>query len=311
MINLKSLSEIPQDIGATVVTIGSYDGIHCGHQRIIKELVEQAQEQQLSSVVISFDPYPKEFFQGQRVPRLMSWREKFLALQALNVDYFLTIKFDHQFSQMLAEDFVSEVLVNKLKAQKIIVGDDFRFGHRRQGDYKLLAQMGAQLGFSVEHAPTYEYLNERISSTRVRYTLQAGNMEVARDLLGHYYYLMGKVIHGDKLGRELGFPTANIDLHRRLVPLHGIYVVRVSGIDACSYYGVANIGNRPAVQGTRVLLEVYIFEFNQQIYGQTIKVEFLHKLRDEENYASLELLKQAIAQDVKMAKEFVSVLDDE
>ena len=311
MINIKGLNEIPKDIGATVVTIGSYDGIHQGHQRIIRELVQQARQQQLAAVVISFDPYPKEFFLGERVPRLMSWREKFLALKALGVDYFLTIKFDYDFSQMSAEDFVTNVLVKQLKAKKIIVGDDFRFGCKRKGDYRLLEQMGATLDFSVEYAPTYEYLNERISSSRVRYTLQAGSMGVANDLLGHYYYLWGTVIHGDKLGRELGFPTANIDLQRRLVPLHGIYVVRVSGIDDKIYFGAANIGNRPAVNGTRVLLEVYLFDFDRNIYGNTIKVEFLHKLRDEQNYESIDLLKQAIANDVEMAKGFIRGFENE
>lgn len=311
MINIRNLNDIPQNIDATLVTIGSYDGIHQGHQQIIEALVQQARQQQLASVVISFDPYPKEFFQGQRVPRLMSWREKYLALKELGIDYFLTIKFDHDFSQMSAEDFVINVLVKKLNVKKIIIGDDFRFGYKRKGDYHLLTQMGTALSFRVERAPTYEYLNERISSSRVRYTLQAGNMEVTKDLLGHYYYVWGKVIHGDKLGRKLGFPTANIDLQRRLVPLHGIYVVHVSGIDNTLYFGVANIGNRPAVQGTRVLLEVYIFNFERDIYGHTIKVEFLHKLRDEQNYDSLELLKQAIAEDVKMAKNFLQKIKND
>lgn len=305
MKNIRGLQEIPSSMRATAITIGSYDGLHLGHQKIIQQLVTQAREQQLASVVISFDPYPKEFFLGERVPRLMSWREKFLALSQLGVDYFLTIKFDHDFAQLAAEDFVQQILVDKLHAKQIIVGDDFRFGRGRQGDYHLLERLGKQLDFQVQHATTYEYLNERISSTRVRYTLQAGSMEVAKDLLGHYYYLHGTVAHGDKLGRELGFPTANINLQRRLVPLHGIYVVRVTGIDSKIYYGAANVGNRPAVDGTRVLCEVFIFDFNQQIYGQCIKVEFIHKIRDEKNYDSLAELKQAIAQDVMAAKDFL------
>jgi riboflavin kinase/FMN adenylyltransferase len=302
---LRSLTQIPQDIGDTIVTIGSYDGIHLGHQKIIQKLISDAKQQSLSSVVISFDPYPKEFFLGERVPRLMSWREKFLALQELSIDYFLLIRFNKAFSEMSAEDFIKQVLVNKLHIKRAIIGDDFRFGKGRKGDYKLLSQMGDTYDFSVEHSPTYEYLNERISSSRIRHTLQAGNMDIGRDLLGHYYYLWGTVIHGDKVGRKLGFPTANIDLHRRLVPLHGIYVVRVSGIDGTDYFGVANIGNRPAVGGSHVLLEVFIFDFNKTIYGLNIKVEFLYRLRDEENYETLDLLKEQIACDVKTAKDWL------
>lgn len=299
---LRNLTRIPDDIGGTAITIGSYDGIHLGHQKILSELVRDAERYHLKSVVMSFDPYPKEFFLGERVPRLMSWREKFLALQKHAIDYFLLIRFNKAFAELPADDFVKHILVDQLHAKRICIGDDFRFGKGRTGDYALLRRLGEQYGFSVDRAPTFEYLNERVSSSRIRYTLQAGNMDVARDLLGHYYYLWGTVMHGDKLGRELGFPTANIDLHRRMVPLHGIYVVRISGIDNHDYFGVANIGNRPAVNGQRVLLEVFIFDFSEEIYGRNIKVEFLCRLRDEEHYDTLDLLKEQIGRDVIDAK---------
>lgn len=303
---LRTLQHVPAALKNTVVTIGSYDGIHLGHQEIIKQVVTRAKQEGLASVVVSFHPYPKEFFKGERVPRLMSWREKFLALQALGVDYFLLIGFDDALASMSAEAFVKNILVDKLNVKYVIVGDDFRFGQKRLGDYKMLMSLSEQYQFKVLRAPTYEYLNERVSSTRIRYTLQAGNMDLARQLLGHYYYLWGTVVHGKKLGRELGFPTANIDLHRRLVPLHGIYVVRVTGIGQAIYHGVANIGNRPAVGGTHVLLEVFIFDFSKMIYGENIKVEFLHKLRDEEYYESLALLVAQIEQDVQAAKNWLA-----
>ncbi len=303
---LRGLSQIPTALKDTVITIGSYDGIHLGHQAIINEVCDVAKQRDWASIVVSFNPYPKEFFKGERVPRLMSWREKYLALQALGVDYFLLIKFDYALSNMSAEDFVRLILVERLRVKKIIIGDDFRFGKNRLGDYNLLVQLGKANGFSVAKARTCDYLNERVSSSRTRHTLQAGNMDVAHHLLGHYYYVWGTVVHGNKLGRELGFPTANISLHRRMVPLHGIYVVRVTGIDEQAYFGVANIGNRPAVGGTQVLLEVFIFDFSKTIYGMNIKVEFLHKLRDEENYQSLQLLSAQIKRDVEHAKAWIA-----
>ena len=304
MIYWRSLTSIPNDLSATAITIGSFDGLHLGHQAIIKRLLQEASSEQLMSVVISFDPYPKEFFSKQRLPRLMSWREKFIALDSLDADYFLTIPFDQMLADMSAEDFVTKILVDRLKVRVLIIGDDFRFGKDRQGDYTFLCSLAEQYHFRVIQMPTFNYQGQRVSSSRVRALLQSGEMDKAKELLGHYYYLCGTVIHGAKLGRQLGFPTANIDLHRRSVPLHGIYVVRVSGIDDHMYNGVANIGTRPAVQGTRVLLEVYLFDFNREIYGANIKVEFLHKLRDEEHYDTLELLVAQIHQDVRDAKLF-------
>ncbi len=301
MIYCRNLQSISTQLNSTVVTIGNFDGIHAGHQRLLDELLNQATQRKASSLVLSFDPYPKEFFLGKRVPRLMSWREKFLFLQEQGIDYFVTVHFDKKFAQLTAEAFITEILVKKLQAKKIIVGDDFHFGAGRKGNYQLLRDLASRCDFEVMQLPMYEYLGERVSSSRIRHTLQAGNMALAKELLGHPYFLRGTVIHGNKLGRRLGFPTANIDLHRRLVPLSGVYVVRVTDIDAGVYGGVANVGTRPAVQGTCSLLEVFIFDFNREIYGQTIKVEFLHKLRDEENFENLELLKEKIQQDVEAA----------
>lgn len=298
----RSLTEVPHSLKATAITLGSFDGIHLGHQAIIMRLLQEAKQHQLAVVVASFNPYPKEFFSKERLPRLMNWREKFVALQTLGVDYFLTIPFNQSLAKMSAHDFVKHILVAQLKARIIIIGDDFRFGQGREGDYDFLSSLAQRYGFRVIQMPTFRDAQGRVSSSRVRAVLQSGDMHSAKALLGHYYYLCGTVIHGNKLGRQLGFPTANIDLHCRGVPLHGIYVVRVLGIDQHTYEGVANIGMRPAVGGTRVLLEVYIFNFNQEIYGANIKVEFLHKLRDEAHYATLELLTAQIRQDVLDAK---------
>lgn len=300
----RSIASIPDNMLNTVVTIGNFDGLHLGHRQIIEALIAEAKAKQLKSVVVSFDPYPKEFFLGARVPRLMSWREKYLALKSLGVDYFITIPFDKKLSQMPAEDFVKNILVERLHASRVIIGDDFHFGQKRRGNYALLCDQGKHHQFSVAQMPTYEVLNERVSSSRIRYTLQAGNMKLAGQLLGHSYNLWGTVIHGDKMGRKLGFPTANISLHRRMVPLAGIFVVEVRGLDERVYQGVANIGTRPAVNGTMVLLEVFIFDFKRNIYGHNINVTFLHKLRDEENYANLDLLKAQIAKDVIAAKNY-------
>lgn len=300
----RSLAEVPHHLTATAITLGSFDGIHLGHQAIIVRLLQEAKQHQLPAVVVSFHPYPKEFFSKEKLPRLMNWREKFVALQTFGVDSFLTIPFNEQLAKMNAHDFVKHILVEQLKARIIVIGDDFRFGKGREGDYDFLHCLSQQYGFRVIQMPTFCDTQGRVSSSRVRSVLQSGNMDSAKALLGHYYYLCGTVIHGNKLGRQLGFPTANIDLHRRSVPLHGIYVVRVSGIGNRTYEGVANIGTRPAVGGTCVLLEVYIFDFNQEIYGANIKVEFLHKLRDEEHYPTLELLTAQIRQDVLDAKIF-------
>ncbi|PHQ78198.1 MAG: bifunctional riboflavin kinase/FMN adenylyltransferase [Coxiella sp. (in: Bacteria)] len=303
---IRDIKQIPDNMPPCALTIGSFDGVHRGHQEIITTLLQEAKQRGLATLVISFDPYPKEFFLGERVPRLMTWREKHTALEALGVDYFLTINFNAAFAAIPARQFVTNLLIEKLHAKLIIVGDDFRFGQGREGDYALLANMAASHQFSVMPMPTFEVMNERVSSSRLRHVLQAGNMSMASDLLGDYYSLMGTVIHGDKLGRTLGYPTANIDLHRRRVPLSGVYVVRIEGIDQRIYYGAANIGTRPAVQGTRVLLEIFIFNFDTDIYGLNIKVSFLHKLRDEEDFESLDLLKEQIAMDVSNSKTWMA-----
>ena len=295
---LRNIYNIPGGLAGTVITIGNFDGIHLAHQALIKQAVNLARQQQLSSVVILFEPQPNEFFQKNKAPaRLMRLREKAQMLAQLGVDYLLVLRFDRQLAAMSAEDFVSELLINKLKVKEIIIGDDFRFGAKRQGDFALLQAMGERYGFQVEAANEVMLENQRVSSTLVRQSLAAGDLTQAAALLGHPYFVTGRVAHGDKQGREYGFPTANIYLHRQVVPLTGIYAVKVEGLDL-PYFGSAYVGMRPTVNGSRVVLEVYLFDFNQDIYGCYLKVEFLHKMRDDKKFESIEQMVQAIKQDV-------------
>jgi riboflavin kinase / FMN adenylyltransferase len=292
----------------SVVTIGSFDGLHLGHQQLLHTTLKQANEHQLSSIVITFEPQPYEYFHQKRRPRIMRLREKWATLAQMGLDLLLCLRFNAHIAQLTAHDFVKQLLVDKLKAKCIVIGDDFCFGANRVGDVVLLKQLGLRYGFSVIQLPTYIYQNRRVSSTYVRDALTAGNMQLVELLLGRAYYLIGRVRRGDQLGRQLGFPTANINVHRSAVPLHGIYVVRVLGLGSAPLYGAANVGTRPTVGGTSTLLEVFIFDFEQDIYGLNIKVEFLHKLRDEEHYSSLDILKKKIADDVEQAKQYVQRL---
>lgn len=302
-----SLSQLPVGLSPCVVTIGNFDGIHRGHQLLVHAAKEQAALQGLPAVVMSFNPYPKAFFLKGAVPRLMQWREQFTTLEAYGIDYFIQWRFNAAFAALSASAFIEKILLGVLQARVVIVGDDFRFGAKRQGDDAMLMAAGQRDGFQVIQIPTLSHAGQRISSTRIRETLQAGDMVLVKALLGRYYSICGTVCHGDKLGRQLGFPTANIAVHRRLVPLSGVFVVAVTGIDDKVYQGVANIGTRPAVRGTRVLLEVYLFDFDREIYGCHITVSFLHKLREEADYPTLDALKSQIAADVSAGRNFLSL----
>lgn len=288
-----------------VVTIGNFDGLHLGHQAIVEQLVERAKKRQLPSTVMIFEPQPLEFFQGERSPmRLMAFRDKVTALSRSKVDRLFCLKFDQCFSTFSAERFIQQVLVDGLAVQHLLVGDDFRFGKGREGCFDLLFREGARLGFSVERANTFELEGARVSSTRIRTLLASGEVEAANHLLGRPYTLSGRVESGLKLGRQLSAPTANIALSAQSACLAGVYVVRVR-VGQERYQGVANIGMRPTViseadQAPR--LEAHLFDFNGDLYRQRLEVELLHKLRNEQKFASLELLKAAILNDIQQAK---------
>ena len=292
----------------SVVTIGSFDGFHLGHQQLLAEVNNQSKQLGLIKVVMTFEPQPYEYFHKKSRPRLMRLREKCQALIAERIDYLLCLRFNKALANLSAEDFVQKILVDALNVKVMVIGDDFHFGAKRMGDGNMLRQLGEQLGFAVIQLPTFLLEGERVSSTRVRKALENGDIPLVNELLGRHFSVTGKVIHGDKRGRELGFPTANINLHRSNIPLSGIYVVQVLGLEEGVLQGVANVGTRPTFDGVRILLEVYIFNFNRKIYNENIQVEFLHKIRDEERYETLEALVDKIKEDVEAATSYFSKL---
>lgn len=302
---IRSLHDLqPRDQGG-VLTIGNFDGVHLGHQALLAELVREAKARGVVSTVITFEPHPFEFFAGNKltIPRLTRLREKFLRLKQSGVDNVLILDFNQILASLSASDFVA-LLQQALQPCHIVIGDDFRFGKGREGDFHLLERIGKESGFSLVAMPTLELAGERVSSTRVRKALAEDDLGLAKALLGRPYMMQGRVRHGDALGQQLGFPTANIHLHRRLTPVKGIFTVYMHGLSDQPLPGVANIGTRPTVCGTRTLLEVHLLDFNQNIYGRYVEVEFCKKLREEERYPSLELLKEQIAKDVVVAKNY-------
>jgi riboflavin kinase/FMN adenylyltransferase len=288
-----------------VATIGNFDGVHLGHQAVIGQLAEQAQKLKLPTLVVTFEPQPQEFFSPAAAPaRLTRLREKLMAMRRYSVDRVLVIDFDARFAGLEPEDFIGRVLVEGLGLRYLVVGDDFRFGHKRRGDFAMLEQAGRRHGFPVVNMHTFAIEGERVSSTRVRERLAAGDLDAAEKLLGRPYRMCGRVAHGDKLGRTLDVPTANIHLHRQVSPIQGIFVVELFGIEGEPWPGVASVGTRPTVGGTRALLEVHLLDFRRDIYGAHVNVNFLHKLRDEQRFASLDELKRHIQQDIEQAREY-------
>jgi len=288
-----------------VASIGNYDGVHRGHQAILKRLRERAAELQLPSCVILFEPQPREYFTPETAPaRLARLRDKIELLTAEGIDRVVCLAFNRRLRELSAAQFVQQVLVDGLGVRHLEIGDDFRFGCDRAGDFEFLRQAGAEYGFTVEAATTVELDGERISSTRVRQALAAGDFALAERLLGRPYSIGGRVLHGQKLGRQLGTPTANVQLKRRKAPLQGVYLVSAR-LDGRRVPGVANIGVRPSVNGDgRAHLEVHLLDFSGDLYGQRMNVAFHRKLRDEQRFASLEALKAAIDADIAAARAY-------
>lgn len=255
--------------------------------------------------VMLFEPQPREYFMGANAPaRLMRLRDKLYWLKQAGVDFVICVKFDRTFAAQTADEFIQDWLVRKLNVKFLSIGDDFRFGAARVGDFNLLQQAGERFGFTVENNRSF-CLNElRISSTAIRQALANDDLQQAAKLLGKPYRIWGKVVHGKKLGRTIGFPTANVRLQRQVNPIKGVFAVKVRLKNGEFFMGVANIGQRPTVNGVKQLLEVYLFDFNQDLYGQNIEVEFCHKIRDEMKFPSITELKQQIESDVQSAKDF-------
>lgn len=285
------------------LTIGNFDGVHRGHQAMLTRLREAADDLRLPAAVLTFDPHPREFFSRDAAPpRLSKLRQKLEMFRAFGVDRAIVARFDQRMAAMLPEAFIDDVLVRRLAARWILVGDDFRFGKARAGDLAALRAHAAT--FSVEGMRTVAVDAQRASSTAVREALLAGELAHAQALLGRPYAISGRVAHGEKLGRALGFPTANIPLRHRPA-LSGIFAVRVHGLGSAPRDGVASIGVRPTIQQNgKPLLEVFLFDFDETIYGRRVTVEFVHKLRDEEKYDTLDALTRQIRADVVQARDY-------
>jgi len=295
-----------------VATIGAFDGIHLGHRQILRRVLQISEQLQLPAVVFSFEPIPKEFFsQGNPPARLMKFREKYLTLDELGFDWFFCPRFEPALAGRTPDSFIDDLLVDLLRVQHLVVGDDFQFARKRSGRVADLERRGAEVGMQVEQVGSVIEQGDRISSSVVRRALAAGEMARARQLLGRWYRMSGTVVHGQLLGRELGMPTANVKLNRKLSPVQGIFAVRVGGVATDGQTdvwldGVASVGTRPTVNGTEPLLEVHIFDFDRDIYGAHIQVEFIAKLRDEERFPDLETLQRQMFADAKQARDILT-----
>ena len=288
-----------------VLTVGSFDGVHRGHKMLLEHLVAKGRELGAPSMLLTFEPTPREYFRGGVVPaRLTRFREKITLLERTELDRVLCLPFNERTASLDADWVVEELLVKRLGIRYLVVGDDFRFGQGARGDFAMLDAAGERHGFGVSRMGTLTAGSERISSTRVRAALADGDFALAEDLLGHPYFMMGRVVYGRQLGRELGVPTANIRLQRYRTPLEGVFAVTVTdGLDK-TYEGVANVGVRPTVDGKEPLLEVHLFDFAEDIYGTLLTVEFKQKIRDERTFDGLEALKAQIARDIAHTREF-------
>lgn len=294
----------PQPEGC-VATIGNFDGIHLGHQAVLSQLAMKGDTLGLPAVVITFEPQPNEFFAPDKAPaRLCRFREKVEALRSYSIHQMCVLRFNKKLADMTAEMFIERLLVTGLNVRYLVVGDDFKFGKDRHGDFTLLQQAGKQHGFQVVNMHTFTIEHKRVSSTRIRNALAAGDLILAEKLLGRPFRLSGRVSHGDKRGRTMGFPTANIHLHRHKVPLNGVYAVQLFGIEGEPIQGVANVGVRPTIGAEKALLEVHLFDFKREIYGEHVQVHFLHKLRNEAKFDGLESLIKQIKLDCQQAKAY-------
>ncbi|BAN99194.1 riboflavin biosynthesis protein RibF [Plautia stali symbiont] len=302
---IRGIYNLKEQHRGCVLTIGNFDGVHRGHQALMAELIAEGRKRNLPVVVMLCEPQPLELFAGDKAPaRLTRLREKLKYLALAGVDAVVCVRFDRRFAAHSAQSFISELLVDKLNVKFLAVGDDFRFGAGRQGDFLLLQKAGAEYGFEVISTQTYCDGGKRISSTAVRQALAQDDFAQAQQLLGHPFSISGRVVHGDALGRTIGFPTANLPLRRTVTPVKGVFAVEVLGLGEQPIPGVANIGTRPTVKGLRQQLEVHLLDTHMNLYGRHIEVVLKQKIRDEQRFASLDALKEQIAKDVVTARQF-------
>ncbi|MFV9551676.1 bifunctional riboflavin kinase/FAD synthetase [Algibacter sp. PT7-4] len=305
----RNLNTLPNK--QTVVTIGTFDGVHIGHQKIIKRLIDTGKASGLQSVILTFFPHPRMVLQKDSNIKLINTiNERHDILDGLGLDYLVIKKFTQEFSRLSAEDFVKDILVNKLNAKKVIIGYDHRFGRNRNADINDLKVFGETYGFDVEEISVQDINDVAVSSTKIRKALKAGDINKTNSYLGYPFMLTGKVTKGKGLGRQLGFPTANIDVEEdyKILPKQGAYIVKAT-INNKLVYGMMNIGINPTVNGSAQTIEVHFFNFDNDIYNTYVKVELLHRIRDEEKFESVEALKQQLAKDKDTALAYITTQD--
>ena len=293
---------------STVATIGNFDGLHLGHQQILKAMDEEAQINSLKKLIIFTEPHAQEFFaeaaglETTKPPRIFPWQEKVRKMKELKVEFAFFLKFNNQLRSMTPKDFLNKILL-RLSIKKLIIGDDFRFGANREGDFALLKEWGSENGIEVSNTETYEIEGERVSSSRIREALTRNDFELAGKLLGRPFTYSGKVVYGNQLGVQLGVPTANLWLPKNKLPISGVYIVKAL-LDGRELNGIANMGLRPTVGGESPVLEVHLLNFSENIYGKRLTVEFLEKVRDEKKFENLDALKKQIFKDISTAESY-------
>jgi riboflavin kinase / FMN adenylyltransferase len=301
---IRGLHNLERQRKECVATIGNFDGVHLGHHSVLDQVKESAKKADLISAVVIFEPQPIEFFAPDKAPsRLTRLREKLQQFAMHDIDRVVCLRFDEKMANLSAAEFVDDILLSALAVNKLIIGDDFRFAKNREGDYHYLLNAAKEKNFEVSMTDSFTSQSERVSSTLIRQALDNGDMNKATRLLGRPYRISGRVVHGDKRGRELGFATANIELHRYLSPVVGIFSGRVYGLENEPLDAVIYVGSRPVYKGKRVILEVHILDFDDDLYGRHLQVELLEKLRGEGHFDSEEELVKQVQQDIKNARE--------
>jgi len=305
---IRGLYNLPATPAPCALTIGNFDGVHRGHQEVLKELAEAARERDLPTSLIVFEPQPVEYFADDKAPpRLYRCREKLLAIRQQPVDLVVMLGFNAELANLEAEDFVKQVLVDRLGVSYLLVGDDFRFGKDRRGDHDLLVRLAGQYGFELGHLDSIIRSGQRVSSTLIRQHLTAGEFSQAGTLLGRPYRMTGKVVHGDAIGRDIGFPTINLPVNRTRSPLKGVFAVRVFGVEGDGpINGVASLGSRPTVDGQHCVLEVHLFDWSGDCYGKRVEVEFIEHLRDEEKFEDIAAMTLQIERDAEQARKILN-----
>ena len=291
-----------------IATIGNFDGVHLGHQTILQQITRQSQKTKSRSCVIIFEPQPKEFFLKDQAPkRICDLRQKLIFFADYQIDQVLCINFNNKFKQLSADNFITELLLEKLKVRTLYIGEDFKYGNDRIGNFNHLTSFATNNNFTAHVVPKFIKNNKKISSTLIRELLQNNDLSTANKFMGHPFTITGKVVTGNQYGRKLGFPTANIALKRTNIPINGVFIVRVI-INGIVFFGVANMGLRLSIDNQHPILEVHILNFNKDLYGRLIQVEFIKKLRQTQKFSSMDELSKAIHQDVIQAKQFIDNL---